>query len=118
MKLRKEIKAEVLQTCEGSGAGLTSLGIGSALGEPTSLEYLYGLHRLSTDEAFHARLHAAVDATPEGVYSPLTGAEYDEQLATFQRAIDEIGVEQQRREIAARESAVKSELAGLEARAS
>lgn len=90
--------------------------ISSSPGDTMSIEYLYGLHRLATDEAFHARLHTAVD-TAEG-FSTLSRAEVDATLAGYDASIREIGVELERREVAARKASVDQELAKLEARVS
>jgi hypothetical protein len=71
---------------------------GANLADPSapSLVDLHVMHRLAEDVAFVTKLHEAIDASPEA-FSPLSRAEYEATLVDFDRRIEELELELQRR---------------------
>lgn len=112
-----DAEAHVELTIQAHGPDVLSIPlIGTSIANPSaqSLVDLHAMYRFARDEVFIARLHAAIDSAPDGIYSTLSRADYEAKLAGFDTHVAELEVELRRRVVEQQEIAAKQARQELE----
>jgi hypothetical protein len=102
------VDARLVEAGEHANRTLLNVGAGIQQLSVDELLRLHALRQLGADADFAAALHDAIDRC-EGIYSELTRAEFDEQLAAFDRKVGQLQDELRANEYARRREALDAQ---------